>query len=146
MSRVSVFACIASLAIGVAYVEPLRADAAPIYRCELKGQLIFSDQPCGGVAQPLAKASSQVNVYEHQKYERKAAATTPNKRTSERAAERRARADIDLERNRVACTRVANSIDRIHSKQRAGYRAKAGVRMDERLRELEEERRARRCR
>ena len=43
------------------------------------------------------------------------------------------------------CRKVKQQIDRIHSRMRAGYRAKTGVRLAARLRELQR-RRARVCR
>jgi hypothetical protein len=124
----------------------VQADSpAPIYACELHGQRVFSDRPCDGSAQAVAMSPPQVNVYEHPKYERQRVTSATSKRSRARTAERSARPDEE-DKTRAACARINQSIDAIHSKQRAGYRAKEGVRLDERLRRLEEERRGSRCR
>ena len=132
--------CLAVFCAGFACL--VRADSPTVYRCELHGQRVFSDRPCDGSAQTIVLSSAPMNVYQHQEYDRHPLESRTDKHSRTRADERRTPAH-DEDKQRAACRRIAQSIDWVHSKQRAGYRAKEGVRLDERLRRLEEERRQR---
>jgi hypothetical protein len=145
MSRMRRFAGLAAVAFSVAANGSLRADSSPIYQCELHGQRVFSDRPCGGSAQLISRVPAQTNVYEHPNYETRLIAPARGQGSRAKVRERSV-PPYEEDRNRTACLRIDQSIDRIRSKQRAGYRAKEGVRLDERLQRLEEERRTRHCR
>jgi hypothetical protein len=124
------------------------AEIPGIYQCELQGQRVFSDRPCDASARVVAIDSWPLSVYEHPKSQlaRGVETNKTTQRGSKKAAPSAAPTEDEPDRKRAACARLATSIDWIHSKQRAGYRAKEGVRLDERLRKLEEERRTKGCR
>jgi hypothetical protein len=145
MSRTRRFAYLAVVAFCSGPDAALHAGAPPMYQCELNGQRVFSDRPCSPSAQVIARAPNRANVYEHQSYVSGSPTSVRGKSYRTRTPERSVSAD-DEDRNRTACLRINQSIERNRSKQRAGYRAKEGVRLDERLQQLEEERRVRRCR
>lgn len=65
MRRVS--SCL-GLAIGLALL-PFGAGAQQVWKCELNGQVRFSDKPCPGSGQPVAERSLQPNVVESLKPE-----------------------------------------------------------------------------
>ena len=121
-----------------------RAESPLIYRCERQGQPVFSDRPCDGTAQMIALDQARTNVYQHRKYDERVFMPASSKHARTKATQRAAPVENE-DKHRAACARIDQSIDSVRSKQRAGYHAKEGVRLDERLRRLEDERRVKRC-
>jgi len=92
----------------------------------------------------IALDQARTNVYQHRKYDERAFVLASSKHAGTKTTKRAAAVE-DEDKRRAACARIDQSIDSVRSKQRAGYRAKEGVRLDERLRRLEDERRVKRC-
>lgn len=118
--------------------------ARPIYRCEIAGVATFSDRPCGPVVRPY-EAGSGLSVLE---------SSTPVAPGKAAARARPASSDIVAAPESApaasaaraeACRRLQRSLRKIAAQLRAGYKVKQGERLREQRRELEAQRRARRC-
>ena len=144
MSCIQRLAWLCWIAACLGFDGSARADSPLVYRCELQGQRVFSDRPCDGAVQVIALDQARTNIYQHRKYDERLFSLASSKRAGTKTAKRAAPIE-DEDKRRAVCTRIDQSIDGVRSKQRAGYRAKEGVRLDERLRRLEEERRVKRC-
>ena len=112
----------------------------PIYRCELNGVLTFSDKACGGTIEVY---KMEFDNAEHGR------ATEGSPGKARRAAPPPARTVADSKQTvslRQECERMDESVRKIRSQMRAGYDAKEGDRLRERLAHLQERRRAQKCR
>ena len=132
----------AVLAVTAAYgADAPKPGHRQIYRCELNGVLTFSDKACGGTI--------EVYKMEFDNAEQgKASEGSPGKARSA-AAPPPARTVADSKQtvsHRQECERMDESVRRIRSQMRAGYDAKEGDRLRERLAQVQERRRAQKCR
>lgn len=150
--------------VGRAHAQEARsygAQAPPagthtIFRCEIAGVPTFSDRPCASAVQfPTAESASvepdtvelgTINILKSPTAVAASPSTSAAKQLPPRttaasqrstAASRNSKAD--------ACGRIEQSLRKIASKMRSGYRAKEGERLRQRKEELEQKRQARRC-
>jgi hypothetical protein len=117
------------------------ADAVSIYKCEVGGVLTFSDRPCSSEAELHELDETAVNTYE-------APPVTPSTSKPSAAARKRTpprHTDSQQDKRAETCTRVGRSMKEVRSKMRAGYSAKEGERLRERLAKLKDQQREYRC-
>jgi hypothetical protein len=117
------------------------AAARPIYRCELRGQSVFSDRPCGSDASTYEADTARVSITESAPV--KAAPmqdSKPERRRGSAGGNAQARA-----RHAATCERIESGLREIRARMRSGYSAKQGERLKERQQALQVERRAARC-
>ncbi|HVF17310.1 MAG TPA: hypothetical protein VNA21_10370 [Steroidobacteraceae bacterium] len=116
------------------------ADAVSIYKCEVGGVLTFSDRPCSSEAELHELDETAVNTYD-------APPVAPN--TAETKARARKtvtrQAETQPDKRAETCARVGRSMKEVRSKMRAGYSAKEGERLRERLAKLKGQQREYRC-
>jgi len=118
--------------------------AARIYRCDIKGQINFTDRPCEHA--PGAEVQlSPVNSYQSEAgpglQSRKTVASArskPREKRPESIAE-------EQQKKKQRCQRLADQLDGIRFKMRSGYTAEQGEKMRDRQRQLERQRRSERC-
>lgn len=116
-----------------------------IYRCEVAGVTIFADRPCDAGMHPYDLELSRLSVLGAPEPPKQGKAAAPRPSVSRRAS-KPAQSDVAAEAARAeACRRLQQSLRKIASRMRAGYKAKAGERLQEQRRELEAKLRARRC-
>lgn len=131
-----------ALAIGAAAIPPstLASDRA-IYRCEVNGQLTFSDRPCAPAAQRYEIDPADVNTYEAPVVSR---APRPS-----RAKRQVTRSNSDsltqLAKQKQTCERLARGLKDIRSKMRAGYKVGEGEKLKARQQKLKSQLRLARC-
>jgi hypothetical protein len=129
--RIPIFLCAFPVA---AFSSCGVVEAAEIYRCsDSRGAVTFSDRSCGAAQQRIRLEVMPIVGWER---------VDPSPRTAGakvKAVARQAESGSDESRNRAQeCAGNRRMIDRINSTMRAGYTPKAGERLRERLRELEE--------
>jgi hypothetical protein len=113
----------------------------PIYRCELNGVITFSDRACGDTIEVY---KLEFDNAEHARAPEKAPAKPrlmAAQPTVRKVAEPKQTAS-----HQEACERMDDSARKIRSQMRAGYDAKEGNRLRERLAQVQERRRAQKCR
>lgn len=112
-----------------------------VYRCELDGQLIFSDRPCAPSAQMQRLEATPINVYEAPdqpaSLPRASPAPSRNKPTEDPAAE--------LDKRKQTCERLALGLRETRSKLRAGYKPSQGEKLKARQERLKAQMRIARC-
>jgi hypothetical protein len=120
--------------------QPATADAVSIYKCEVGGVLTFSDRPCSPQAELHELDGTAVNTYD-------APPVAPSKSKPRSAARKTisSRADAQPDKRTEVCARVGRSMKEVRSKMRAGYSAKEGERLRERLAKLKAQGRESRC-
>jgi hypothetical protein len=120
------------------FLQPAAAIAAdrPIFRCETPTGIVFADRPCGATSQPYSPDLATVSVMSTVQADPVKVRPAPKPRTSA-VATRDSKAE--------SCARIEQSLRKILSAQRAGYTAKQGERLNERKRDLDNQRRALRC-
>lgn len=120
------------------FLQPAVVIAAdrPIYRCKTATGVVFADRPCGATSEPYSPDLATVSVM----------STVQAEPVKVRPASK-PRASVVATRDTKAesCARIEQSLRKIVSTQRAGYSAKQGERLNERKRELNNQRRALRC-
>lgn len=117
--------------------EPALAGTA-VYRCVVDGVTAFSDRPCGKDAQAVTLETAWVSTFTPARAHGRSRATQAA-RQRPRSVHRVARSVPDR------CASIAASLRNIASRQRAGYNAKEGIRLDERNRELKQRARELKC-
>ncbi|HMN44761.1 MAG TPA: hypothetical protein PKE27_09325 [Povalibacter sp.] len=121
---------------GFSLTGSVLAAERPIYRCETAAGVVFADRPCGPDSEPYSPDLDSVSVM----------TTVPAQPVTTRAASSPRRTAIEAKDTRAeACARIDQSLRKIASTMRAGYSARQGERLKERKRDLETQRRARRC-
>jgi hypothetical protein len=112
------------------------ADATSVYECMINGQRVFSDQRCGNDAQqrkidtPNSMPAADIRV----------------SKTEQPIKARRANlGSDDYAKKRLACRRIREQIDAVHSHMRTGYNAAQGERLNDKLRKLNERYAQQRC-
>jgi hypothetical protein len=112
-----------------------------IFRCELNGVPTFSDRPCASAAEHFEPDPIATNTYDpppsHTGTRR--AAVKPGSR------KRAAAPAIDPNKHKETCERLAERLKDTRSKQRAGYKAREGERLNERQARLKSQLRSARC-
>jgi hypothetical protein len=119
------------------------AGAAPIYRCESAGVLVFSDRPCAADAEVHATDGSRVTVYDAPPISKRASEPRSKAPAVDKSAQKLAAAHA---KHRAACAKLDRSLREVRDKLRTGYGVKAGERLKARQRQLTERRRAEKCR
>lgn len=122
------------------------AQSAPaIYRWQdEQGRVHYGDRPPAGITvQPVSTSPSTRSVVEPTAPDPRWQAVLADEKVVgavRRRAEAQRLAFDRAERERKArtarCVRMTGQLDRLESRQRAGYSARSGVRLDERRREL----------
>ena len=121
------------------------AERTPVnvYVCHRQGARIFADRPCSPDRPAEQMAIGPVNEYTSVALPAGSQTTTapPRKKTldADTAAE-------DHQRKIKACQKLSDALERVHSKQRAGYRVKEGERLRVRETQLSQTMRRERCR
>jgi len=123
---------------------PARA-ARQVYRCEVAGVATFSDRPCGAGMRPYDLDLSRINILEAPA-PLKSDKAAPSRSTVPRPAALSRQSEVAAEEAQAeVCRRLQRSLQKIASRMRAGYTAKAGERLQAQRRELQAKRRARHC-
>jgi hypothetical protein len=118
------------------------ANAAPIFRCEREGVVVFADQPCGSDAKAYEPDRARVTIYEATP-----TAATPSVRSS-RTKPKAKSTSIAGEQLKHAeqCTRLQQSSREVKDKFRSGYTTKEGERLRVRQDKLKQQLKTLRCR
>lgn len=129
-------------ALAVAFAAAEAHSQTSVYRCVTDGVATYSDRPCAAEATTVTVASDYVSVYQPQ--------ALPKQPTRRPASPSQRRLKPDRSNNaalekKEACAKLASSLDAIHSKLRAGYSAKEGIRLEDRRRSLKAKARELRC-
>lgn len=134
----------------VAVVMTLSASTAQgqaaIYRCTTDAGTTFSDRPCGPAAAPVTLDDSRFSTFASVPVDESLATALGKPKPSKPAARttRLARTKVvgpDSER----CVRIRTSLREIDARLRAGYRAKKGIWLEERKRNLRQQARELKC-
>jgi hypothetical protein len=139
--RASVLAAGALLALGHAWAD---AGVRPIYRCEVQGQSVFSDRPCGIDASAYEADTARVSIT--QSVPAVPVVAAPTKESKPATRRRGSAGGNEVARHAAACERIDTGLREIRARMRAGYSAKQGERLKERQQELQARRRVSRCR
>jgi hypothetical protein len=115
-----------------------------IFRCVEQGTVTFRDTPCADSRSSEEVTLPPVNSFAATKSTGASAART-DKPASVRSDNEASIAE-EQKRARQQCERLSEQIAAIETKLRAGYTAKQGEQLRERLRELERRKRSERCR
>ncbi|MGE0114128.1 MAG: hypothetical protein AB7T07_04505 [Steroidobacteraceae bacterium] len=124
--------CILLPSIGGSIVSNV-AHSTSVYECIVNGQRMFSDQRCAADARQ--REIDTPNRMVAQDTTDKPATTHPPRRSNY----------IDLSKQRLACNRIRDQIDTVHSHMRSGYNGTQGERLNERLRKLNDRYAQQRC-
>jgi hypothetical protein len=134
-------------AVAAALLAPGQACAdagtRPIYRCEVRGQSVFSDRPCGTDASAYEADTARVSITESVPVI--AAPATESKPATRRRGSAGG-SDAARARHAATCERIDAGLREIRARMRAGYSAKQGEKLKARQQELQVRRRAARCR
>ena len=116
---------------------------ALVYRCTVGGVTTFSDRPCAPEAVPYQPDTSRISTYDPPPASR----TPPPVLQPRNSPSRRQASDrADQVRHAAACERLRNSLRDVAARMRAGYSVKQGEQLRERKTQLEQQRRAQKCR
>jgi len=121
------------------------AAGRPIYRCEVRGQSVFSDRPCGSDASAYEADTSRVSITQSAPVSARESSPVTD---SKPAARRRGSAGSSaaaLARHAATCEKIEAGLREVRARMRSGYTAKQGERLKERQRSLQARRRAARC-
>jgi hypothetical protein len=131
----------ALLAIAQASADP--AAARPIYRCDLGGQSVFSDRPCGSDASTYEADTGRVSITQSAPVKISPTQDSGPQERRRGAAGGNAQARA---RHAATCERIESGLREIRARMRSGYNARQGERLKERQQALQVKRRAARCR
>lgn len=109
--------------------------ATSVYQCVINGQRIFSDQPCAKDAERHEIAESN----------RMNAQDTHIMDKHEAVPKHRNDSGDDIASKKVSCNKLREQQTDIQAQMRAGYTAKQGIRLRERLDKLNEKYRTQKC-
>jgi hypothetical protein len=145
--KITIIVAAAVLAGTLLATGPACADAGtrPIYRCEVQGQSVFSDRPCGLDANTYEADTARVSITQSVAAPVQAAAS-PTKESKPAIRRRGSAGGNEVARRAAACERIESGLREIRTRMRAGYSAKQGERLKERQHELQAKRKAARCR
>ncbi len=135
--------CGSILVLCTALREPAHAQATnarAIYRCEVAGVLTFSDRPCQTGAEPYELDAKALNTFEPPP--RSASPRTAAGRT---VKTRQSAAGPDAAKRKEQCERWAQGLRELRARQRSGYTAREGARLEEREAKLKSQLREARC-
>jgi hypothetical protein len=118
--------------------SPVMASDRAIYRCEIDGQLTFSDRPCAAAAQTYELDVKNANMYQAPPLQQ-TRPTAPRKTPATKDAV------ADLQKHKETCERLALRLKEIRSKQRGGYTAEQGERLKAAQERLKSQFRLARC-
>jgi len=141
-------ALLAAMLVSSIWTPRAAYSAGNIYRCEVGGQIVFSDRPC-----PESVVSTQVviapsSTYSGVKATPPKTARSVRERTSNANTTPKAQDSIAAEQLRAKqrCQRMVDRLQVIESKLRAGYKAAQGEKLRDRQRQLQQQHHAERCR
>jgi len=136
--QIAAFAPLLATDSGVAQAE------TKIFRCVVNGRAVFGDKPCPDVPSVEVSVTSQ-NTYRGA--ESVSPTSTAQRTGAQRAPSRPDRtAEIAEQKQQERCRNFAKQLAQIESTMRAGYKAQQGEKLRDRLRSLQEQRVAERCR
>jgi hypothetical protein len=130
-----------ALVLWAAVVPSVAAGDRAIYRCEIDGQLTFSDRPCAPAAQPYELDPKSANTYQAPAVRQ--ASSLPS--SDAPAAKAKRDAVAESKKHKETCERLALRLKEIRSKQRAGYTAEQGERLQATQERLKSQFRLARC-
>lgn len=135
-----------TIVVGIGLLTPGREpDAQPaIYRCAVEGGVVYTDRPCEGGAEPHEIDDSRVTIYAPEPAAEPAPIATPTKQSKVRRAKSGLAADPD--QHRIDCLKIEQRLRDVRTRMRTGYGAREGERLKVRQRQLNEQRRAQKCR
>lgn len=135
----------ASIIIAINLLMAAHASSAQpaIYRCIDEGEVLYTDRPCEGGAEPHELDDSRVTVYTPAPVVEPTTQTTPARQSKERRARSERAPDPDA--HRAKCAGLNQRLRDVRSKMRMGYGVKEGERLKARRRQLNEQRRAQKC-
>lgn len=135
-----------AIALGIGLLVPVWSSGAQpaIYRCAGAGGVVYTDRPCESGANPHEVDNSRITVYTLTPAAERASAPTPTKQSKGRRAQPGRAADPA--EHRTKCAKLEQGLRDVRSKMRSGYGAKEGERLKARQRQLNERRRAQKCR
>lgn len=119
------------------------ASAPVLYRCTIAGVTTYSDRPCAVDAVPYEPDGSRTSTYTPPPPSPAVTAARPSRPPASR---RRQSAGDDQVRHAAACERMRKALKDIGARMRAGYSVKQGEQLKERKAQLEQQRRAQKCR
>jgi hypothetical protein len=119
-------------------VSPVMASDRAIYRCEIDGQLTFSDRPCSPAAKTYELDAKNANTYQAPPLQQPSPPAL-------RKAPATQNAIADLKKHKETCERLALRLKEVRSKQRTGYTAEQGERLKADQERLKSQFRLARC-
>lgn len=140
------------LIVAVGLIAALVASGAhaqssgKIYRCNVNGQLVFTDRSCAGETGTEVELSPVNLANAHDGGSPSKDVSAKSSRSSGRPAKEERSIAEEQSRARLRCERLAHQLETIRSRMRAGYTAEQGERLRDRQRDLEAQRRMERCR
>ncbi len=125
--------------VAVGITSAAIAQSRVVYRCELDGQLVFSDRHCAPGADVHSFEPAPVNMYEAPAQ----AASAPRKKSEPTGDDSTVNSDAD--KNKQTCERFALRLREVRSKLRAGYKPSQGEKLKARYEQLKAQMRIARC-
>ena len=133
---------VAVVVLGLVLSAPMSGAEPTIYRCTAESGTVYSDRPCAENANPHEIDDSRVTVYTPEPMVPRA--TAPAKPT--KAKRVKAPRLPDSAKHEATCAKLEQGLRDVRTKMRTGYGAKEGERLKERRRQLDNRRRAEKCR
>jgi hypothetical protein len=135
---------IAVIVLGWMLSAPVFGAQTTIYRCTDEGGTVYSDRPCDQNTDPHEIDDSRVTVYTPAPMGPSTATTSSAKPTQAKRA--KAGRIPDPAKHEATCAKLEQGLRDVRTKMRTGYGAKEGERLKERQRQLDNRRRAEKCR
>jgi hypothetical protein len=137
---------LSAIVLGTGLLSLAQSSAQPpIYRCAGEDGLIYTDRPCEGGAEPHEIDGSRVTVYTPAPVAERASAAAPIKQPK-KAKRARSGRTADPGQQRAKCARLEQGLRDVRTKMRSGYGVREGERLKTRQRQLNQQRRAQKCR
>ena len=135
----------AGMVLSVVAFGNAAGDSPIIYRCDINGVTVYSDQPCDAAARPHQLDDTRVTVYAAPPTAELATAAKTKQGAARRSQARRNSA-TSHEKRQHKCDQLGRSLRDVRTKMRTGYGVDEGERLKERHRRLTAQRRVEKCR